>query len=123
VASAATAAAEAAGVRYSDWLKAQVVQAVTLHRLSYARASHLYDVAHETIRKPVNGTAGAPAGLDRVEALALLIARVERYLVLTEAIRHQGGHASRNLHPVEHRNGHNGFDALHTSSHATAVER
>jgi hypothetical protein len=109
-------------MRYPDWFRAQVVQAVTLHGLSYTRAAHLYDVADETIRKWANGAAETPAGLDRLEALEHRVAQIEHYLVLAEAIRHQGRHEYRPLHPVARGGGHDGFDALHGSLRATAAE-
>ena len=97
-------------MRYPDWFKAQVVQAVTLHGLSYANASRLYDVAGETIRGWVNGAAYAPAGLDRLEALEHRVARVEHYLALAEGIRQQGQDGPWRRDQMERGNGHNGFE-------------
>jgi transposase len=57
MATTTTVIAVEAAVKYTDWFRAPVVQAVTLHGLSYTRASHLCDVADETIRKRVNAAA------------------------------------------------------------------
>jgi transposase-like protein len=123
VATATTAIAVAAAMRYPDWFKTQVVQAVTLHGLSYLRASHLYDVADETIRKWVNGAADAPAGLGRLEALEHRVGRIEHYLALAEEIWHQGREGSRRHHPAGRANGHNESQAVrkvngHGAAHA-----
>jgi transposase-like protein len=114
---AATATPKEADMRCPDWFKAQVVEAVTLHGLSYTRASHLYDVADETIRKWVNGASDAPVGLGRLEAMEHRVARIEHYLALAEAVLHENRNGSQHLQPVVHRNGHNGFGAVPSFSH------
>lgn len=106
-------------MKYPDWFKAQVLRAVTLHGLSYAHASRLYDVADETIRKWVNAV-DAPVGLDRLEALEHRVSQIEHYLALAEAIRQQGRNGSRHLDPMGHSNGHNGFESVHGLAHAVA---
>lgn len=103
---------------YPDWFKAQVVQAVTWHGLSYTKASQLYDLADDTIRKWVN-TADTPADLDRLEALEHRVGRIEHYLALAEEIRNQGRNGSWCLNPVERGNSHNGFAGADGLSRST----
>jgi transposase-like protein len=96
-------------MRYPDWFKAQVVEAVTLRGLSYLQAAQLYDLVEDTIRRWVNA-ADTPVGLDRVEALEHRLARIEHYLALAEQLRNQRAGKPWTLR--ERGNGHNGHETM-----------
>lgn len=106
MATATPTAAVAAAVRYPDWFKAQVVQAIVVHGLSYVKAAQLYDMSEDTIRNWINAanTAAMPVGLDRVDALEHRVARIEHYLALAAAIRDQCRDSPDNGHQLERDN-------------------
>jgi hypothetical protein len=106
------AVAGAAGMRYPDWFRAQVVQAVLLHGLTNARAARLYGVNDDAVRKWVNAAEDTPGGLDRLDALEHRIARIEHYLALAQEIWHWGRDAIWHPFPAMRSNGHDAIGAV-----------
>lgn len=93
-------------MRYPDWFRAQVVQAVLLHGVTYARVARLYGVTDDTVRGWVNAATDMPTGFDRIETLEHRVARIEHYLALAAEIRVQGEGGSWPAHPAARRNAH-----------------